>query len=1027
MDSNHLKRLLRSFAALPNQSFATSILVLALLAWTALSGAGCAWSQPPSRDDATIAPYTINGATEKVDGGQLFLVEKGLWAFLPETSAKEDFDFELGELVGFLPQKRHAAAHVYGVVLVRSWGVLLQRLDSQPVMGTELRGEFVSIDNDPKFRQWGLCRGATADISGHHCIKEASPSTKWRIFRTDELGHIITPDVDSWSAALPIQSAGLLIGDRSVMHQSLDAQASTHWLAVPAHRPQRRRARNAPHIAHARVAMEASCPKIDLSQSFQPLEVFTSPIDAPKDPIDTTVTAIRTGADVLVRCKGDTIWVDIPLLYRPIMSVADTSAQGVAFGAMQPIELKGKPVELQRATILLGAALATGSTFIADFYLQEALKTDPNTNSSREMGLKFMQVFAAAGRPEAALRSGHQAAGGAWHLENNPQFVLGRTWVDAALGKARAYSDDITRLNKLAEAPENNDIRLWLAWSVIRADALKTSGRSVRGALSFFENAGLTRWVEVANQIVPPSLKIELKKDDTLALRENLELIYQPESTRADGKRCADEGVCQLDVYGRNFAARLEALHTAKSEASLLQLLRDLSQVSIAVIRPEFENQAHHFEGFTAAEELAIRAALMPVMHPEARIESFDALIETAARAVHAQGNCVQIPGAAIIAQRLAPDLRDASPEQLPRLKATHWLVSDAFEAACHSPIDFAKSLEQSLGHNEALARRVIPLLTALSEHTTPDARAQMLRQVADFSAHHKTGAACTRFNLALAFSNAAAGHLDAAAENLSKTVNCTATDTEQYAPSQRLLNAYVQFETSAQIPADASADTRQSLLALTRGASTSPAACFGLEPIDYQLAAYLHPDIVALAVSLTEPEPDDLVLETSSRSLVRAISAMQVAQRYLAEGHPHPAADSLLEAQAAFARINHQVGLRRVLFLANTIYGSDLNSYIEAQEEEADANRPRKPKTSPARVSLEAPETLSAQDWSNAFQQGQSDAIVALFDTTNLPQTPETTRAWTAAKLLNSAAADPALPYPMLGAQQSALESLCK
>lgn len=969
-----------------------------------------------------IAPYKINSATDKVDDGELILVQEGLWAYLPHASAKDKFDFEAGALVGFLPQKRHASAHVYGVVLVRSWGALLQRLDSQPVTGTELRGEFIGIDNDLKFRQWGLCRGASADIRANPCIQAASPSAQWRIFQTDAIGQLITPDLDSWSSALPIRSAGLLIGERSLMRPGTEPGLASHWLAVPAYRPQRSRAQNSPHLAHARVALGQGCPKIDFPQSFQPLEVFSAALDAPADPVDISAAAIRTGADVLVRCAGDSVWVDIPSLYRPTLSVADTSAQGVAYGAMQPIELKSASIEVQRATILLGAALATGSVFVADFYLQEALQAAPNSGVSRELGLKFMQVFAAAGRPEAALRSGHQAAGGAWHLDNNPQFVLGRTWVNAALGSARAFSEDITRLAKLAETPENADIRLWLAWNAIRADALQGSGQSVRGAMAYLERAGLIRWLQAANLIVAPALRVELEAHETSALGQALARVYKPEKTRADGRRCAEEGICQLDVYGRSFAARLRA---ASDEPALVHLMADLGQTAMAAIRPGFEVSAQSFEPFSAPQELAVRAALMPLLQPNQRRDGFDALVAAATRAVREHGNCIEIPGASIIAARLNADTPAASPRQLSLLRATGWLVGDAFETACHRPLEFAGSLDKSLGHDDVLVRQIIPLLTALSEHTSAETRAELLGQLADFSAEHKTGAACTRFNLALAYSNATAGHLDAAAKNLSKTVNCTDADAQKYAASQHLLNAYLRFESSGQIPSGLRSSTRQALVELTRvGApSHAPDACVGLQPLTFDLAAYMHPEIIALAVSLPEPEPDDLALETSSRSLNRAIAALQVAHRYLAEGQPAAAADALLEAQAAFARIQHQVGLRRVSFLATTIFGSDLATYKEAQPASAPATT--RPGAKP--VSLDAPETLTVADWSRALQQGQADAIGALFGSTHLPQSAESTRAWAAATLLSGAASDISLPYQALGAQRSALEALCQ
>lgn len=1047
MDFNYLKRPLHSILA-PTTA---RIFLAAVLVAMALSGVGCAWTQPPTPDDAIIAPYTISGTTDKVDAGQLMLVQKGLWAFRSDASSSDNFNFEPGAIVGFIPQKRHAHAHIYSVVLERPWGVLLQRLDSQPVTGTELRGDFVPVDTDHQLRRWGLCRGTSSQIGQNSCIEEASASTKWRIYRTDAVGRIVVPELDAWGAALPVQNTGLLIDGRSVMHATSNAKPPTNWLAVPAHQPGRSLAQNAPLIPHARIALQTSCPDIDFSQSFQSLEIFNSQITAPQSPIDTTINAIRTGADVLVRCKGDTIWVDIPSLYRPILSVAHTGAQGVPYGAMRPIALQGKSRKIQRATILLGAALATGSTVIADFYLQDILREHPDSDETREMGLNFMQVFAAAGRPEAALRSGHRATNGAWHVDNNPTFILGRTWIDAALGKSRAYSDDITRLSKMAESPDNADIRIWLAWSAIRAGAVQSSGRSVRGALGFFETTEQIRWIEAANLIVEPDLRIELKHGAANGLRDELKRAFLPEAAQKAAQNCAELGVCQLDVYGRNFAARLNALRASPTSQQdvgrLIQLLRDLSETSIAAIRPGFENPEIGATDFSPAEQLAIRAALMPMMRPEARAASFDGLIEAASRAVRADGNCVQTPGADIITKRLGGGENGATAEQPPLLEATRWLVSDAFDAACHSPVRFAESLDASLGHNDVLARCIIPLLVALSEHTTADARAQMLQQVAEFSARHKTGAACTRFNLALALSNANAGQLDVAAKNISKTVNCIDADSKKYAPSRHLLNAYLQFETSGQIPPGLAPRTHRALLQLTHAVSSSPrdtdaksnpdatnnmsGACFGLEPIAYQLASYLHPDIVVLAVSLPEPEPEQFALETSSRSLERARAALKVAGRYLAEGHPAPAADSLLEAQAAFERINHQVGLRRISFLFEAIYGRDVHAYREAQKQDADAISPGKSKNKPPPIALDAPDTLSARDWSTALQQGQADAIGNLFDAQNTPTTPAATRAWTAAKLLGDDLSDNATQalslYAKPGSPHPALQSLCK
>jgi hypothetical protein len=1001
------------------QATVPSPAAVVICALAAITLVGCAWSQPPSSAGAILAPYTVTGATAKVEAGRLFLTREGLWAYVPAETEYAP-DFKTGEIVGFLPSQNRATAHLYGVVLTRSWGVLLQRLDSQPVVASDVRGKLLPIYGRAQFRRWGLCAGSGPDIAANKCVQAAGRDAKWRIFGSDEAQKLSVPAPDSWGSALPIRTAGLLIDGRSIMPEKV---RHDHWIAVPAHQPRRAIPQNRPALAHARVAIDASCPEVDLSQSLQPIEVFQARIERPADPMATEAAAIRTGADVLLRCDNGAIRVDVPVLYRPLFSVGNTAAQGIPYGAMRPLPVPGgdsaesRTAALQ-ATVLLGAALGTGSTLAADFYLEEALRAAPDSQKSRDLALGLMQVFAAAGRPEIALRAGRRAVQGAWHIENNPSFVLGRSWARAALGKKRAYSKAVSRISKLAEMPENAQLRLWLAWNAIRADATKTGGRSVRSALSYLEEAGLTRWLEAANLVVDPALRIKTAAEpgaDSNPSITELGRVFAPRTTGAKEKSCADDAPCRLDVYGRNFARRLDEARADADGDLLRRLLRDLGTISVAVLRPGFDLQTTDFQGFSASAEVGLRAALMPLLKPVERAREFDALIAAASRAVRDAGNCATIPGAKIVAARLDGEA--------PILRATRWLVGDAFDAACSSPADFAASLERSLGPHETLARRAIPLLLALSENADSTGRAEMLRHVADFSSRHQTGAACTRFNLALALSNAKAGMLKAAAARLSKSVNCSDAGAEKYEASKQLINAYLRFEKSARVPDGISEATRQSLLKVIRRApaATPDSICFALAPLDYQLQKFVHPDIAALAVALPKPEPDALVLETSSRSLARGLAALKVARRFIAEARPNPAAAALLDARAAFARIGHQVGLQRVAFLEKVVFSGDLKAFRDAEDSDDSTDTKAEQQTPSAineaeRIPLDSPESLSIKDWSRALQQGQADEILAIFNSADPPDTANATRAYTAAVLLSG-----------LDAPKSALESLCK
>lgn len=186
---------------------------------------------------------------------------------------------------------------------------------------------------------------------------------------------------------------------------------------------------------------------------------------------------------------------------------------------------------------------------------------------------------------------------------------------------------------------------------------------------------------------------------------------------------------------------------------------------------------------------------------------------------------------------------------------------------------------------------------------------------------------------------------------------------------------------------------------------------------MNYDLKAYVHPDIAALAVAMPAPAPDDLALETSSRLTGGGIASMRVARRLLSAGRATPAAKALLEAHDAFARVGHQVGLRRVKFLEDVVFDGDLAAFVGADDKAAKAHHATK---RPKAIALDHPGRLTSKQWARALRQGQAQHILAVLAAHTDLHASAATRAGLAAALIVGRPAQ-------VDATNTALADLCR
>jgi hypothetical protein len=908
-------------------------------------------------------PYRVTGTSQKSTLGSLMLTEAGLWSFVRARSAENPPQMLEGELVAFVPHQSEAPSHLFGVVLARSWGVMLQRLDGQKVSTAEVDGELVPLGTDAQLRRWGICRGTSGDepsasIAASTCLKTSGGA--WRIFRADANARLsVSAD---WGLAPPIRTDGLVHGGRSVVR---DEGLDGGWVAVPTRSP-------SPHVAHARVLLEPDCPDLDVSQSLQPVEILRGEAPFGAHPVDIEAAAVASGADVLVRCTKEAVIVAAPTLYRPLLSIPNSSARGSAFGAMRPISIardSGSRVHAaaQQSTILLAAALSTGSVLAADFYLEQALIAAPDDDIARRLAVEFMQVPSAAGRPEVALRAGREASRGAWHRQNSASFVLGSAWVFAALGQPRAHAEAMNRVQELAEAPESDQMRRWVVWTALRDGLDGPSSRGKTNALDFYDKQALSKWLEAAELLVGWA---ESRTQSLADTESGLNKAFEPS---VGG--CERPETCKLDVYGRNLAEFVEKVGSDDPR----RLVNELNTLGVAALRPGFRLSALDAGKLSPAWKVAVRAAAMPLLAAQARDQGFEELAVEVSGAWRSQGVCLDVEAPDLLVGRIE-SLRGQDgriEEGDAALAATTWLLSSGLKAACESPAAFVTSLEAGVKRHPKLAMHAGPLFEALVSRADEDERSMLLRQFADFTAEHEKGAACKRWNLALAVSEANVGRLNEAESDLSQAINCEASGESAYGDTEQLLIAYLRFEKSASISEDITPEVRAKLSALIRreqiaAKPNDEPVCLGLLPLDYRLERFVHQDVASLAVAMPEPPRDELALETSSKSVARGVASLAVARRLLGEARPTEAARALTEAQQAFERIEHAAGLRRISFLETVIFDGDLQAYL-ASDKPGSASKTGLVLSKPGSF-----DKISAVQWARALRAGKAREILA-------------------------------------------------
>lgn len=923
--------------------------------------------QPPPTDRAVLPPSKVEATPDGGSDGRFYPIRAGLWAYV-DRDRGQSLRLSNGDLVSYTARTRRGGQtrHLFGVLVSRDWGHLMQRLDGNTPPATMQTGELTpiaarrpAVPSMPR-----VCVGRGLPDRSHPCLGNAPRGFRWFLYPTASPGEqaptrslAVPEEIAENAPSLPVERLGLLhrgLADGELSLRGGTINAETGWVAVPA--PHRW-----PDPPRMGIGVTDRCPALRSRLENNGVETVELSIDAlPTHPLGIEGRAFETGVDLLVDCApaSGRVHVAIPTLLRRGMTTLHGDTLGPPLLGQTPRSLAR---EAATPGLLRGlAALATGDPMLADMELERWLRrSDFKQKTVRRFATVAAQIPAAAGRPEAALRMAMASARSDWHPEVNIGWQLSRAAAMAAFDRRNRYVAHLKKARDQAEAAGQDDMWAWLTWS--RMD-VRLEGDDIPRAgfdrlVDRFLELNQPAWATVArlldrlehggNDEDPEALGRFLRRAET----QDAHLLARAVTGTVEPLDCPDsaasEGVgCRLDVYGR----RLEALAAQTAPDRLVAALLSAGR---ADFQPGYAPYAPTREDLTPATAVEIAAMLLARNDPGGRRAPASSIEPIEPVTVLSSQLSAMIDDRACPKDGLHPGVlsylegpvrgASATPK---RADAAHFLLSDWLEGVCRAPARAAVQLREETARNEALvpfAGRLLPALVASA--SDDETRRRVIDEAGAFAVKHRTLADfCKRWHLAVAAAESTRGRPKEAERALAQAVNCP--DVEELKSTEALLAAYVAFERTGELPRRVNhrVEARlKPLIGRTRGqrpAETGDViditACPALDPFGYDITRALDERVARLAAALTvvdAPTDDTLTLQTSTDRLRTAVETLDTAKSALKRGDLEKGRAALDSAAEAFESLDYRPGRSQARFLNSAIFGEDSEETVREGE----------------------------------------------------------------------------------------------
>ncbi|MFU8806103.1 MAG: hypothetical protein ACNA8W_19990, partial [Bradymonadaceae bacterium] len=775
-----------------------AIRIVCLLGLLFATGA-CSWSNPPRSSDALGPSYSLRDPLFDRTMGEVFLMPEGLWAWVPESAGGTTDAFEVGQLALFQPVQD--PAHVFAVVLKRPWGLLLQRLDTRPLRA-ESRGAMNPLGTGaPNQDRPAICRGIGDDPRAMECLSE-TPTARWNVYGAhDGLSRLVIRETQDKDPLLPAGRLGqfLSVGAEPPQWFGGHSRPEGAWVAIA----DEGQGASPPMIRAATLA----CPALTSAQSLLELEVLSDwkVID---HPLHIEGAAFEHGVDLLARCTDADIVLFIPTLHRPMIGIREQRL-GAPVISRRPLRIEKAPSAAYLSTLQMGARVAAGDFGGADLWMEHLLEVLPNSSSRDRLALLSMQIGAAAGRPEAAMRAGHFGSRTTWNRDNDKAWHLGLVSVFRQLEMHHEAHLRIQSLLDLNRRDRDEEWRTWHLWSELRLKRLQGKSLQLREldeAVTKAEAEDLDDWALVlktmAFQERAGKTNLEEAQRVIEAAYEKADLLPLWKAYLGDGlpRACVASSTerCAMDPYGRHL---LDLLNEPNTSAHRLVGL--LEEAPVIDFRPGFSADILLTIGqderiTTSSIDLAM--AIFPLLDVHGRHKIVDIVTTSLSEglAEGSDGELCQTREA--MGNRMNRTVARAAPtfstrEDRHQGRTLIWLTTAALDAACRGVPELLEAIEARAEAHPREAGAALAMVDArLLDPSTDALSAEILHAASLLAARYGEGGFCRQWSLAMALAYITTGHLELAEAMLIHTGSCPkGADGDD--SSRALLQAYLQYE----------------------------------------------------------------------------------------------------------------------------------------------------------------------------------------------------------------------------------------
>ena len=382
----------------------------------------CASIQPRSEDAIGGIQSVYDEDDEK--RGDLFLQQDGLWAYTGDGLVE---GIGVGGILHYGGDNVEDA-HTFAVVEVNIWGLILQRLDSDPLKSNQSDGFHLSDFSEKDLEKWSTC--LTQD-----CMQGYQPNIIFHIFKRADEGSK-TIQISQENQQFPFQRVAIArISNRSII---VEGTLPAAYFAIASNTED--------YPTLGRIADQGCFAGADKSRISAPFPTQTSAFDISKN-------AARLSVDGFLSCKEGQTKIAIPGLWRAYHPEVFGSFDIPPIISSQTYQIPQPSKEglEQLSQFIIG--VGTGDFAAADFWLDQFSKHH-SSKAYRVFLKNAAEISTAANRPENAMRQLRIATRGYWNPENDARWNTVQYRIAQQLNTPR---EAIVRYAKLPEFFEKEE------------------------------------------------------------------------------------------------------------------------------------------------------------------------------------------------------------------------------------------------------------------------------------------------------------------------------------------------------------------------------------------------------------------------------------------------------------------------------------------------------------------------------------------------------------------------------------------